>query len=260
MKLGLCLHPADLVGFVSPPCDFIEGHIQDFLLPEQPPQAFSKHLEQISICPLAMPAANCFLPANLKVTGPAVDLERLRNYGETAFSRAKSIGLSIIVFGSAGARMVPSGWSLATGFEQYVQALVALAPIAQKYGVTIVVEPLNRVECNLVNTVDEGAEAVRRTNHPNVMLLADIFHMLRNGESPDPIERNADLIVHAHIAENVDRAQPGVSGEDFRPYLRALKKATKCERLTLECVWTGDKYEQAAPALAILRKQLEAVA
>src|SRR5205085_1208498 len=102
-------------------------------------------------------------------------------------------------------------------------------PIAAKSGVTIVVEPLNRGECNLVNTIDEGADAVKRCNHPNVRLLVDIFHMLRNGESPDPIVRHADLIVHSHVAENEKRAAPGTAREDFRPFLRALKKAVRCQ-------------------------------
>lgn len=257
MKLGLCLHPSDLIGFVSPPCDFIEGHVQDFFLPEQPAFACTSHFEQATQCPIPMPAANCFLPAQLKVTGPEVDLERVLRYAETVFARAKSIGLTTIVFGSAGARMVPEGWSTATGFEQYVQTLVALAPKARECGVTLVVEPLNYGECNLINTIAEGAEAVRRANHPNIMLLADIFHMLRNGESAETIEQEADLIVHAHVAENISRAEPGFSGDDFRPYLRALKKAVKCQRLTLECVWSGDKFKQAGPALAVLRKQME---
>ena len=48
----------------------------------------------------------------------------------------------------------------------------------------------------------EGAEAVQRTNTPAVKLLVDIFHMLRNGESPDDILKVGPLIRHAHLAEN----------------------------------------------------------
>jgi sugar phosphate isomerase/epimerase len=256
MQLGLCAHPADLTGFADLPFEFIEGHVQNFLKPEAPAADFAASAEAMRGSPRPMPSANCFLPADLKVTGPLVDQARLARYAETAFARAKSIGLTTIVFGSAGARQVPDGWSAARGFEQYVEALKIVAPVAEKHGVTVVVEPLNRGECNLVNTIGEGAEAVQRCNHAHVQLLVDIFHMLRNGEAPDPIARHADLIVHSHVAENENRAAPGTKGEDFRPFLRALKKAVRCQRLAIECVWTEPMAGAAIPALAELRRQL----
>jgi sugar phosphate isomerase/epimerase len=256
VQLGLCAHPADLSGFKEMPFDFIEGHVQNFLIPELPDSAFASHVTAVHSSPRPLPAANCFLPAGLKVTGPTVDHARLTRYAETAFKRAQAVGMSTIVFGSAGARQVPEGWPINRGFEQYVEALTLLAPIGQRFGITIVVEPLNRGECNLVNTIDEGAEAVRRCNHPQVRLLVDLFHMLRNDETPDAIERHAELVVHSHVAENKDRAQPGIHGDDFRPFLRALRRATLCQRLTLECVWVGDMHSAAAPTLVILRRQL----
>lgn len=256
MQLGLCAHPADLTGFPELPFDFIEGHVQNFLKPEAPAADFAASAAAMSGSPRPMPSANCFLPADLRVTGPSVDPARLAAYADTAFARAKSIGLTTIVFGSAGARQVPDGWPMARGFEQYVEALKIVAPIAGKHGVTVVVEPLNRGECNLVNTIDEGADAVQRCNHANVRLLVDIFHMLRNDEAPDPIARHAALIVHAHVAENEKRAAPGTHGEDFRPFLRVLKKVILCQRLAIECIWTEPMAVAAIPALAELRRQL----
>ena len=106
-----------------------------------------------------------------------------------------------------------------------------------------------------VNTVLEGAEAVRRANTNGVKLLVDLFHMLRNGESPDDIVKVGPLIRHAHLAENKDRAAPGVNGENFRPFLRALRRAGYNDRLALEPIWT-DLPNQLAPALREVRRQL----
>ena len=202
-----------------------------------------------------MPAANVLLPPTLKASGPDLDYARLDRYAATVFRRAREIGMTIIVFGSAGARMVPAGFPIATGFEQYVDLLKQFGPLAAENGVTLVVEPLNRGECNLVNTILEGAEAVRRANHGSVKLLVDLFHMLRNGESPDDIRKVGPLIRHAHLAENKDRAAPGVNGEDFRPFLRALRQTGYNERLALEPIWT-DLPRQLPTALAETRKQL----
>jgi sugar phosphate isomerase/epimerase len=256
MQIGLCLDPATLATLPTPhDFDFIEGHVQNFLLPSSPDEAFAPHLAALRACPLPMPASNSFLPPGLKVVGPAVDQAALSRYADTAFRRARSVGMSIMVFGSAGARMMPEGWSAARGFEQYVEALRLFAPLAQAQGVTLVVEPLNRVECNLVNTIVEGAEAVKRANHPAVKLLVDLFHMLRNGEAPDDILR-VGPVHHAHLAEDKDRAAPGINGDDFRPFFRALKQIGYNDRLTIECIWKNAPAHEAAPALVALRRQL----
>jgi sugar phosphate isomerase/epimerase len=256
MHVGICATPDDIAALPELPFDYIEGHVQNFLKPEKPDAEFAANAAAARASRRPLPAANCLLPGDLKVTGPAVDHARLARYAETAFARSASIGMRTIVFGSAGARMLPEGWSAVRGFEQYVEALHVLAPIAARHGVTVVVEPLNRGECNLVNTIDEGAEAVRRCNHPNVQLLVDLFHMLRNGEAPDAIGRHAGLVTHAHLAENVNRSEPGVNGDDFRPFLRELRKASRCPYLTLECVWTRPMPEAVAGALGIIRRQL----
>ena len=256
MQLGFCTDPATLATLpFRPECDFIEGHVVNFLTPEAPDADFAPRAAALQACGYPMPAANVLLPPALKCSGPPIDYARLDRYAETVFRRCKEIGMTIIVFGSAGARMIPEGFSPTTAFEQYVDILKQFGPLAEEQGVTIVVEPLNRGECNLVNTILEGAEAVRRANHPAVKLLVDLFHMLRNGESPDDILKVGPLIQHAHLAENKDRAAPGTHGEDFRPFLRALRKVGYNRRLALEPIWT-DLPRQLAPALAETRRQL----
>ncbi|MDP3069340.1 MAG: sugar phosphate isomerase/epimerase family protein [Opitutaceae bacterium] len=256
MQIGFCTDPATLAALPArPDCDFIEGHVVNFLKPEAPDAEFAPHAAALSTCGYPMPAANVLLPAALKCSGPDIDYARLDRYAQVVFRRAKETGMKFIVFGSAGARMVPPGFPITKAFEQYVDILRQFGPLAEEHGVTIVVEPLNRGECNLVNTVLEGAEAVRRANHTAVKLLVDIFHMLRNDESPDDIVKVAPLIRHAHIAENKDRAAPGVNGENLRPYLRALHQAGYNDRLALEPIWT-DLPNQIGPALAELKKQL----
>jgi sugar phosphate isomerase/epimerase len=256
MKLGFCTDPVTLAALpFRPECDFIEGHVVNFLTPEAPDADFTPRAAALRACGYPMPAANVLLPAALKCSGPDIDYARLDRYAHTVFRRCKEIGLTIIVFGSAGARMVPEGFPIAKAFEQYVDILRQFAPLAAEQGVTIVVEPLNRGECNLVNTILEGAEAVRRANHPAVRLLVDLFHMLRNGESPDDLVKVGSLIRHAHLAENRDRAAPGIHGEDFRPFLRALRRVGYNEHLALEPNWT-DLPNQLAPALQEVRRQL----
>jgi len=256
MQIGFCTDPATLATLpFRPECDFIEGHVVNFLAPEAPDSDFAPRAGALRACGFPMPAANVLLPAALKCSGPDIDYARLDRYAATVFRRAKEVGMTLIVFGSAGARMVPEGFSPTKAFEQYVDILRQFGPLAEENGVTLVVEPLNRGECNLVNTILEGAEAVRRANSPAVKLLIDIFHMLRNGESPDDIVKVGPLIRHAHLAENKDRAAPGTHGDNFRPFLRALHRTGYNDRIALEPIWT-DLPNQLPGALRALRQQL----
>jgi sugar phosphate isomerase/epimerase len=257
MQLGLCANSATLGRLTTPVpgCDFLEGFVQEWFQPETADADHVSPATALRARGFALPAANRFLPPDLKVSGPNVDYARLDRFAATAFRRAKEHGTTLIVFGSAGARQVPEGFSLATAFEQYVDVLRQCGPLAEENGVTLLVEPLNRGECNLVNTLLEGAEAVRRANTNGVKLLVDFFHMARNGESPDDLAKAGPLIAHAHTAENRDRAAPGTHGENFRPYFRALRRTGYNRALTIEADWT-DFPAEAGPALKALRGQL----
>ena len=256
MQLGICANTAGLNLLTpTPGLDFLEGFTQELLQPETPDAARTRPADALLARGFTLPASNRFLPADLKVVGPDVDLARLDRFAATTFRRAKEINMTLIVFGSAGARMIPPGFSAATAFEQFVDVLRQIGPLAEEQGVTLLVEPLNRGECNCVNTILEGAEAVRRANTRGVQLLVDIFHMLRNGESADDILKVAPLVRHVHVAENKDRAAPGLHGDNFRSFFRALRRANYHGRLTVEADWT-DLPHQVAPALAALRTQL----
>jgi sugar phosphate isomerase/epimerase len=78
--------------------------------------------------------------------------------------------------------------------------------------------------------------------------------MLRDGEGPEPIRRNGDLLAHVHVAEREKRTAPGVAGDDLRPYLRALADTGYQGRISIESGW-ADLAAQLEPALASLRAQ-----
>ena len=238
--------------------DFAEEAVQKLLVPEQPEQAFQPPggaaLEALPIA-----AANGFLPGDLRTTGPEVDLERLRRYATAAFRRARQVGIGIVVYGSGASRQVEEGFDRARAEQQFVEALQTVGPPAAQAGITVVVEPLNTAECNIINSVTEGAEAVRAAGHPHVMLLADLYHMLREDESPEAIERAGALLRHVHVAERAERTPPGVAGDDFRPFLRALARIGYAGDYSLECRWQ-DQLAEAPGGVTELRRQLADIA
>lgn len=77
-----------------------------------------------------------------------------------------------MVFGSGGSHKIPEGFNPDTARTQFISLLGKLGPVAQKYDVVIVLEPLNSGETNFINSVGEGGSIVREVNHPNIRLLA----------------------------------------------------------------------------------------
>jgi sugar phosphate isomerase/epimerase len=237
---------------------FIEEYVRGFLVPEEPESIFGQKLELLKTSKLPVEACNSFLPGNMKCVGPAPAHEEILKFGETSFSRARLAGIKTIVFGSGGARTIPEGFSGVEAKQQFISLCKQLAPVANKYNVVISLEPLNTRECNFINSLAEGAEIVKAVNHESFRLLADVYHMLMENESPSEIIKYGDLIFHTHIAEKTGRSAPGVHNEDFTPYFRALKQANYQGRMSIECSWNNIE-QQASGALSVMRSQIDSV-
>ncbi len=253
MEIGLCTNPPGAASIPAFPFDFLEVGVQSYLVPASPEEAFLANLSLPSPAPTF--AANLFLPASLPCTGPSAKVEPILEWSEIAFSRAAQAGVRIIVFGSGGARNLPNGFPKPTAVAQMIDLLKSLGPIAQQHEVTVVIEPLNTTECNFINSLADGANLVECCDHPSIGLLADIFHMLRDGEPPEAIEDHGALLKHVHIAEGKDRGYPGKHGEDHRPYLQALRKVDYPGKISIESNWE-DLVTEAPLGAANLRAQL----
>ncbi len=255
MRIGICTSVVNAPLAKAAGFEYIEENVQSLLVPELAEDEFAALRDEARESGLPVEAACCLLPGELKCVGPEVDTGRLVRYVETALARAAEVGIGTVVFGSGGARGVPEGFPREEAADQFAWILGEMAPIAERVGVTVVVEALNSGECNFVNSLAEGAEFVRRVDHPSVRLLVDIFHMLRDGEVPEEIARHAGLVAHCHVAENEGRRAPGVGPEDLRPYLRRLVEAGYLGGISVECKWE-DLGLQSASAVEYLRKQL----
>lgn len=258
MEIGICTSPESLEGIGVPAFDYVEANVQGFLRPEASEEAFAPSLELAASLALPIPVGCCFLPGDLKVTGPSVDAGRLERYAATAFERAARVGIQVIVFGSGGARRLPDGWPVEDGFRQFVEANRRIAPLAAKHGVTVVIEPLNRSECNLINSPTDGARVINEVDHPNIRLLVDFHHMLVEDQNPQEIMDCGPLIEHAHLAEKETRSAPGVKGDDFRPFLQALKSIGYDRRISIESGW-GDFSAEQQVATEEVRRQLREI-
>jgi len=104
-------------------------------------------------------AFNCFVPSAIKTVGPNVARDQVEAYVATTIRRAAAVRADLIVFGSGGSRRVPEGYARSAAWDQLVWFLGYCADHAEQHGLTIVIEPLNTNECNILNTYTESVES-----------------------------------------------------------------------------------------------------
>jgi sugar phosphate isomerase/epimerase len=128
-----------------------------------------------------------------------------------------------------------------------------VAPISADHGVTIAVEPLNRGETNILNSVSEGLEYVKDVNHPAFRLLVDAYHWAKEKEPATDIITAGPWLAHAHISTYANRLPPGAEVCDFAPFFAALKQGRYDLGLSIEARW-DDLNAQARSALQELKR------
>ena len=221
-------------------------------------QQFEEKLTAIKKLKTPLFAVNLFIPGELKVVGSTVDEMAILVYTEKVLQRCKTANVKMITWGSGGSRRLPDGFDSQKAKEQFITIARKVAAQATKYNIMLALENLNSTETNFITTLDEALDVVKKVNHPNFRLCADIYHMLKENENPAIIEKGKKYIVHCEIAEKEKRTPPGTKGDDFRPYLRALKKINYKGNIILECRWENLK-EQAPLAYQALQRQLDEV-
>jgi sugar phosphate isomerase/epimerase len=205
---------------------------------------------------LSMYAFNIFMPGEMKLVGPDVNEESILKYARSVFQRCNRAGVNMIIWGSGGARRVPDGYDHKKAKEQFIAIARKVAMISKTYNITIALENLNSTETNFINTVDEALNVVKAVDHPNFLLCADIYHMLMEHEAAGILEKTKGYLIHCDIAERDGRTPPGFHGDDFGPYLSALRKVGYTGLIVLECRW-NDVSAQAVSARESLQKQID---
>lgn len=233
--------------------EFLTIAASDLLAPDRPDEVFAKNLAKLAASPLPVLACNGFIrPKHLRCVGPEANHDQILEWSEIAFRRLKQAGGKFMVFGSAGSRALRDDWTREKADPQFVALLKRMGPLAEQYGVTVALEQLQASECNYINHIGEGAALVRAASHPNIRLLADLFHMARMGDTPADLKAAMDVVAHVEIAEKTGRSYPAVNGDDFRPFFRLLHEAGYSGAISIEGSGTND---QAGPAFKEIAKQ-----
>lgn len=110
-----------------------------------------------------------------------------------------------------------------------VKGLKRMAPLLEKAGVTLLVEPLNDVKDHpgyYLTSSQEGFAIVEEAASPRVKLLFDVYHQVHMGEDVlRQIRDHLDEIGHFHIAGHPNRDDAIFSNFDYRPVLELIRES-----------------------------------
>jgi hydroxypyruvate isomerase len=137
-----------------------------------------------------------------------------------AYTREAQISATIVLTGNRVA-----GLDEKTMEESVVERLKPVVEMAEKAGVTVLLEPLNDLydhPDHWLTSSDKGAAICRRIGSPRLRMLFDTYHMrVMEGDLVKHIERNIDVIGHFHAA-GVPGRHEVFAGETNYPFV--LKK------------------------------------
>ena len=126
-------------------------------------------------------------------------------------------------------------------WEMAVKNLRLVSEMAAKRNLKIALEPLNRFESDLINTVDDVLRLLNDIDNPAAGVMLDSFHMgIEERNAEQAIVDAGDKLLHIQVAENY-RGTPGTGQTNWDAYRRGLEKIGYSGIVSIESFTTENK-------------------
>jgi D-psicose/D-tagatose/L-ribulose 3-epimerase len=180
-------------------------------------------------------------------------------YGKQCVDLAVTLHAPVlVVLPCAAGRGAPVGnpaaedWDAAAAAEYRfaVESVGELAAYAAGKPLTLAVEPINRFETFMINTLAKGLQFLQDVGAPNLKIHLDLYHA--NIDEADPvgaIHQAGKLLVNLHIADS-NREAPGRGHTDWPGVMQALVDIGFDGALAMEPV-----PPDALPGIAVAMKK-----
>ncbi len=127
-----------------------------------------------------------------------------------------------------------SGDERVAAYREWRDNLAPVVDYAGERGVRIGIEPLNRYETSLVNTVDQALEGLGPLLGAGLGLALDTYHLnIGERSSADAVRRAGEHLVHVQVCGS-DRGAPGGDQTDWPALLGALDEVGYSGPLNIE--------------------------
>lgn len=174
-------------------------------------------------------------------------IERLKGH----IDFAARLGSTVIIGGIRG-KITTKSEEVDELEERGKLALNVCVKYAEGKGVILLLEPVNRYETNVINTLDEGLDLIEEIGSDHLKLLPDTFHMnIEERSFEESIARAGSRIGYIHFADS-NRMAPGWGHIDFPMILRSLKKIKYSGPIGIEVLPKPDDLSAAEQAVYYL--------
>lgn len=231
--------------------DYIEAQLVPMKLEDD--HAFEEAKARLRDLPLPALAMSYLFPHDFRLVGPEKNETRNRAYFDRVVAMLSLAQSRIVVLGSGWSRNIPAGWSQAQAEEEFLQALSWCADALEGVGTTLVIEPLNTKESNLVNSVADGVRLAQQLNRAEVRGLADFYHMDEEHEPLATLSEQGDWVRHIHLADT-GRLNPGTGSYDYPLFIGHLKGSGYRGLLSAECGFNGEPIAAMRHSLEFLKR------
>ena len=177
--------------------------------------------------------------------------ENLRTVDCAAAAGAQTIAgpfyTTLGIFTGKGA--TPDEWKYA------VDSMRTVAEYAMQAKIMLALEFLNRFECYLLNSAQDGARFVQDVNHPSCGMMYDTFHShIEEKSAAAAIRALKNCLVHVHISEN-DRSTPGTGQVHWKEVFDTLLEVGYDGFMVIEAF--GMSLPKLLPATKIWRRMYQ---
>lgn len=180
-------------------------------------------------------------------------IERVRAHIETA----RDYRHAVVILGRLRGSVFDCGGDRVLFEKRLREGLKACLETAERYGVVLGLEMMNRYESDSLNRIGEGIALVDELGSPCLGLHIDTFHMnIEEARIRESVLQAGRRIVHVHAADS-DRWYPGHGHFDFPDFLGALKEAGYQEAVAVECMALPDGETAGQKSAAALREWLK---
>ncbi|CTS06056.1 sugar phosphate isomerase/epimerase family protein [Escherichia coli] len=102
-------------------------------------------------------------------------------------------------------------------------SLHVLEQVAARTGTVVYLEPLNRYQEHMINTLADARRYIVENDLKHVQIIGDFYHMnIEEDNLAQALHDNRDLLGHVYIADN-HRYQPGSGTLDFHALFEQLR-------------------------------------
>ncbi|MFD9870686.1 sugar phosphate isomerase/epimerase family protein [Streptomyces niveus] len=190
------------------------------------PAATSKLLDSTGLAPAAVVAV---MPPgrDLVATDPSA-VRATQDYLRRCVDAAHAIGAPVVagpVYTAVGRSWRMTDTERAAAWAEWREHIAPVVDHAGDAGVTIAVEPLNRYETSLLNTVAQCLDAMDGLDPAAIGIALDVYHQnIEERGLPGAVREAGGRIVHVQVCAN-DRGAPGADHLDWPGFLTALAQA-----------------------------------